>query len=86
VSRSINPPARQAGPRQGFVIQIASSLTIMGAVMVAPMLPKLGAEFGPTSPQAAELVPLIATGPALAIALFAPIAGSSPTASAVRRC
>jgi len=66
---------RQAGSKQGFVIQIASSLTIMGAVMVAPMLPKLGAEFGPASPQAADLVPLVATGPALAIALFAPIAG-----------
>lgn len=66
---------RQAGPKQGFVIQIASSLTIVGAVMVAPMLPKLNAEFASASPQAAELVPLIATGPALAIALFAPIAG-----------
>jgi MFS family permease len=75
MSASSNQPARQAGPRQGFIIQIVSSLTIMGAVMVAPMLPKLGAEFGSTSPQAAELVPLIATGPALAIALFAPIAG-----------
>jgi MFS family permease len=75
MSASTNEPARQAGPRQGFIIQIASSLTIMGAVMIAPMLPKLGAEFGSTSPQAAGLVPLIATGPALAIALFAPIAG-----------
>lgn len=66
---------RRAGPAQGFIIQIASSLTIMGAVMVAPMLPKIGAEFGATSPQAAEIVPLVATGPALAITLFAPIAG-----------
>lgn len=66
---------RQPGPTQGFFIQIASSLTIMGAVMVAPMLPKIGAEFGAASPQAAEMVPLVATGPALAIALFAPIAG-----------
>jgi MFS family permease len=57
------------------MIQLASSLTVMGAVMVAPILPKLGAEFGASSPQAAELVPLVATGPALAIALFAPIAG-----------
>ncbi len=66
---------RQAGSKQGFVIQAASSLTIMGAVMVAPMLPKLEAEFGQTGPQAADMVPLVATGPALAIALFAPIAG-----------
>ncbi|KPH07473.1 MFS transporter (plasmid) [Rhizobium acidisoli] len=66
---------RQAGPKQGLVIQIASSLTIMGAVMIAPMLPKLAAEFAPSSPRAAELVPLVATGPALAIALFAPAVG-----------
>ena len=64
-----------AGPVQGLMIQLASSLTVMGAVMVAPILPKLGAEFGASSPQAAEMVPLVATGPALAIALFAPIAG-----------
>lgn len=69
------PTTPAAGPVQGLMIQLASSLTVMGAVMVAPILPKLGAEFGASSPQAAELVPLIATGPALAIALFAPIAG-----------
>ena len=67
--------SQTAGPLQGLMIQLASSLTVMGAVMVAPILPKLGAEFGATSNQAAELVPLVATGPALAIALFAPIAG-----------
>lgn len=69
------PTTPAAGPLQGLMIQLASSLTVMGAVMVAPILPKLGAEFGASSPQAAELVPLVATGPALAIALFAPIAG-----------
>lgn len=69
------PTTPAAGPVQGLMIQLASSLTVMGAVMVAPILPKLGAEFGASSPQAAELVPLVATGPALAIALFAPIAG-----------
>ncbi|SMC72012.1 MFS transporter [Rhizobium sp. RU36D] len=69
------PTTPAAGPVQGLMIQLASSLTVMGAVMVAPILPKLGAEFGTSSPQAAELVPLVATGPALSIALFAPIAG-----------
>ena len=54
---------------------LGSSLTIMGAVMVAPILPKLGAEFGPLEPRADLLVPLAVTGPALAIALCAPLAG-----------
>jgi MFS family permease len=72
---SSTSPGRQATSKQGLVIQLASSLTIVGAVMVAPMLPKIGAEFGAADPHLAEMVPLIATGPALAIALFAPIAG-----------
>lgn len=66
---------RQAGRRQGAVLMLGSSLTIMGSVMVAPILPKLGAEFGPVEPQAGMLIPLAITGPALAIALFAPLAG-----------
>jgi len=70
------PVARQAtGRREGLVLMLGSSLTIMGAVMIAPILPKLGAEFGPLNPQAGLLVPLAVTGPALAIALCAPLAG-----------
>lgn len=75
---NINTPdaaQRQAGRQQGAVILLASSLTIMGAVMVAPVLPKIAQELGGTTPHADVLVPLIATGPALAIALFAPLAG-----------
>lgn len=68
-------PSRQAGGQQGLVIQLASSLTIMGAVMIAPMIPAMTAEFAPANPRAGALVPLIATGPALAIALFALLAG-----------
>lgn len=67
--------SRVAGHGQGLVIQFASSLTIMGSVMIAPMLPKITAEFAPTTPGAAELIPVIVGGPALAIALFAPLAG-----------
>lgn len=66
---------RQAGRRQGAVLMLGSSLTIMGSVMVAPILPKLGAEFGPVEPQVGMLIPLAIAGPALAIALFAPLAG-----------
>ncbi|UZD93101.1 MFS transporter [Pseudomonas corrugata] len=68
-------PSRQAGRREGLVLMLGSSLTIMGSVMVAPILPRLGAEFGPVEPRADLLVPLAVTGPALAIALCAPLAG-----------
>ncbi|GAB7528985.1 MFS transporter [Pseudomonas sp. 3A(2025)] len=63
------------GRREGVVLMLGSSLTIMGAVMIAPVLPQIGAEFGPTTAHAEVLVPLAVTGPALAIALFAPLAG-----------
>ncbi|WP_462382527.1 MFS transporter [Pseudomonas sp. Marseille-QA0892] len=66
---------RATGKREGLVLMLASSLTIMGAVMVAPILPKLGAEFGPVDPRADVLIPLLVTGPALAIAIVAPVAG-----------
>ncbi|TKC88673.1 MFS transporter [Trinickia terrae] len=65
----------KAGAAQGAVLLLGSSLTIMGAVMIAPILPKLAAEFVPGNPAAAGLVPLVATGPALAIAIVAPLAG-----------
>ncbi|SEQ41937.1 Predicted arabinose efflux permease, MFS family [Amphritea atlantica] len=64
-----------SGRREGILIALGSSLTIMGSVMVAPMLPKMGMEFGPTHPQADMLLPLAITGPALAIAICAPLAG-----------
>ncbi|WP_321926776.1 MFS transporter [Burkholderia sp. BCC1998] len=69
------PAVRQAGASQGAVLLLGSSLTVMGAVMIAPILPKLAAEFVPADPRLAALVPLVATGPALAIALCAPLAG-----------
>lgn len=66
---------RIAGGKQGLVIQLSSSLTIMGSVMIAPMLPKITEEFAASTPGSLELIPLIVAGPALAIALFAPLAG-----------
>ncbi|PAU74803.1 MFS transporter [Halomonas salipaludis] len=68
-------PRQATGRREGAVILLGSSLTIVGSVMVAPILPKLFAEFGPVEPKAQLLVPLAITGPALAIALCAPLAG-----------
>ncbi|MDE1165859.1 MAG: MFS transporter [Pseudomonas sp.] len=72
---ALSSPRQASGRREGLVLMLGSSLTIMGSVMVAPILPKLGAEFGPLNPQADLLVPLAVTGPALAIALCAPLAG-----------
>ncbi|WP_136067851.1 MFS transporter [Modicisalibacter radicis] len=66
---------RQAGAREGAVLLLGSSLTIVGSVMVTSVLPKMMAEFAPTNPHAELWVPLAITGPALAIALFAPLAG-----------
>lgn len=68
-------PGHPTVKREGWVVVLASSLTIMGSVMVAPILPKLAAEFGPIDPEADVLVPIAITGPALAIALFAPLSG-----------
>ncbi|MHB0774918.1 MFS transporter [Halomonas sp. WWR20] len=66
---------RQAGAREGAVLLLGSSLTIVGSVMVTSVLPKMMAEFAPGNPHAELWVPLAITGPALAIALFAPLAG-----------
>jgi len=74
-SVSTAAPRQAVGRREGWVLMLGSSLTIMGSVMVAPILPRLGAEFGPLEPRADLLVPLAITGPALAIALCAPLAG-----------
>lgn len=68
-------PRKASGSKEGLILVLGSSLTIMGSVMVAPMIPKIGAEFGPTTPDAATLVPLAIAGPALAIAICAPLAG-----------
>ncbi|WP_458130131.1 MFS transporter [Pseudomonas sp. Z2-11] len=74
-SISTASPRQAVGRREGLVLMLGSSLTIMGSVMVTPILPRLAAEFGPIEPRADLLVPLAITGPALAIALCAPLAG-----------
>lgn len=58
---------RQAGVREGLVLVLSSSLTIMGSVMIAPMIPKMIAQFEPRDSSSAVWVPLAVTGPALAI-------------------
>ena len=73
---AINPKTgRPAGKLQGTLLLIGSCLPVLGAVLLAPILPILSEEFA-DSPGAAALVPLILTIPALMIAILAPFAGA----------
>ncbi|MGW1750315.1 MFS transporter [Streptomyces sp. NPDC002092] len=56
------------------LLMAGSCLPILGAVLIAPVLPKMQDHFG-SVPGAKALVPLALTVPALALALLAPFAG-----------
>ncbi|WP_033570892.1 MFS transporter [Dickeya undicola] len=66
---------RPRAGKEGLVLILGSSLTIMGSVMIAAVMPKIAAEFGPTTPGADMLIPLTVTGPALTMAVFSPMIG-----------
>ncbi|NWL77750.1 MFS transporter [Pseudomonas taiwanensis] len=65
---------RQAGLPQSLLLLIGSCLPVLGAVLLAPVLPRMQAHFAET-PGAAVLAPIALTIPALVIALLAPFAG-----------
>jgi MFS family permease len=65
---------RRPGWLQVAVLMLSSCLPILGAVLIAPVLPSMQAAFGDVA-GAAALVPLVLTAPALVIALLAPVAG-----------
>ena len=65
---------RQAGLPQSLLLLLGSCLPVLGAVLLAPVLPRMQAHFADT-PGAAVLVPIALTLPALVIALVAPFAG-----------
>lgn len=72
----INPKTgRPAGPLQGILLLVGSCLPVLGAVLLAPILPTLSDVFK-DSPGSAALVPLILTIPALFIAILSPFAGA----------
>jgi MFS family permease len=72
----INPKTgKPAGSLQGILLLIGSCLPILGAVLLAPILPTLSVVFK-NSPGSTALVPLILTIPALFIAILAPFAGA----------
>lgn len=59
---------------QATLLLLGSCLPVLGAVLLAPVLPKMQAHFAEV-PGAAVLVPLSLTLPALVVALLAPFAG-----------
>ncbi|RSM38405.1 MFS transporter [Amycolatopsis balhimycina DSM 5908] len=65
---------RQAGPAQAIVLLLASCLSVLGAVLLAPVLPRIQDAFAGT-PGVATLTPTVLTVPALVIGLTASIAG-----------
>ncbi len=65
---------RQAGLPQSILLLLGSCLPVLGAVLLAPILPRIQSHFADT-PGAAALVPIALTIPALMIALLAPFAG-----------
>jgi len=65
---------RRAGSAQALLLLFGSCLPVLGAVLIAPLLPRMQAHFADT-PGAAVLVPVALTLPALVIAFLAPLAG-----------
>lgn len=67
-------PERAAGLPQLVLLLAASCLSVLGAVLIAPVLPQMAQEFA-AIPGVAVLVPVVLTVPALVIGLTAPFAG-----------
>lgn len=65
---------RQAGFAQGLVLILASTLSVMGILVISPILPQLMARYADV-PGIAFLGPIVLTVPAVCIALFSPVAG-----------
>jgi len=65
---------RRAGALQGVSLILPVTLTVMGAVLLAPIMPLLMAAFGDMQ-GASYLVPALIALPALCIAIGAPFAG-----------
>jgi MFS family permease len=67
-------PERPAGLPQLVLLLAGSCLPVLGAVLIAPVLPQMAQAFAAT-PGVAVLVPIVLTVPALVIGLTAPFAG-----------
>src|SRR4051795_7047846 len=65
---------RPAGPAQAVVLLLSSCLAVLGAVLLAPVLPRIEDAFADTAGVKA-LTPIVLTAPALVIGLTATFAG-----------
>jgi MFS family permease len=65
---------RPAGRAQALVLLLSSCLSVLGAVLLAPVLPRIQDAFAGT-PGVETLTPVVLTAPALVIGLTAMIAG-----------
>jgi MFS family permease len=65
---------RPAGLPQALVLLLSSCLSVLGAVLLAPVLPRIQDAFAST-PGVEALTPIVLTAPALVIGLTAMIAG-----------
>ena len=65
---------RPAGVPQALVLLLSSCLSVLGAVLLAPVLPRIQDAFAGT-PGVEALTPIVLTAPALVIGLTAMIAG-----------
>ncbi|MER6157668.1 MFS transporter [Streptomyces sp. NPDC001868] len=72
-SASGAPPADR-GRLRAALLMAGSCLPVLGAVLIAPVLPRMQDHFA-SVPGAEVLVPVVLTVPALALALLAPFAG-----------
>ena len=68
-------PDRRAGTPQLLLLLGASSMSVLGAVLIAPVLPLMAQHFADV-PGVAVLVPIVLTVPALVIGLTAGFAGA----------
>lgn len=67
-------PASQPGVATGLSLLIPITLSVMAIVLLAPILPKMMAEFSHV-PNFEYWVPMVLTVPALCVALLSPLAG-----------
>ena len=74
VESAVPDHSREAGLTQSLLLLLGSCLPVLGAVLLAPVLPRMQAHFAEV-PGNAVLVPIVLTLPALMIAMLAPFAG-----------
>lgn len=66
---------RQAGPIQAYLLLLSGCMSVLAAVLIAPILPKMQAHFADV-PRVEFLVPVALTAPGLVIALLSLFVGA----------